>query len=184
MDLQLKQRLLESAMELQIALEAKVYGRSCIEVPHRAQTATAKLVIGGFQRDRATMAAAKPACEAYRDEAGQRLLDHLSEYMTKKITAGQLKARLQGELRTAYRQAFQYGLQASGWTQGVESADERWLKSVYRAEWKFLNGFITDMRNDQGTMSYGERLLMYRDSIDNLFWSGKVEGSPQESLIY
>jgi GNAT superfamily N-acetyltransferase len=169
------------AIQLQ---ESKSWGRSGNDAPARGEISTASYILGGQNSDKAIIAAAQKQYRSMKAELSGVLNTHMAAFDTGKISAGQLASRLKTDLAAAQRRAFELGLRASGWTSGLQEADEKWLAGARRQEWRYLNSFMEDLANGTLKMSAEDRLGLYKQTVDSFFWAGRVDGMPKETLIY
>jgi hypothetical protein len=164
--------------------ESKSFGRSRIETPGRDALATANYIFGGQQANRAVSSAALASYEEMKSGLFSMLSKHFDDFDAGDITAGQLAFRLKRDLGATYERALELGMRGSGWLGGLQEEDLRWLRSVRQDEWRYLNRFVESALNDTGAMARNDRLRMYVDTVDSVFWTGRVEGLPRDAKIY
>lgn len=92
--------------------------------------------------------------------------------------------KIKNTLRNAYHKAFTLGLRAAGWTKDLEPSDTHFLSSFALEEWNYLAGFLGDVAQGRGRMDYQRRLAMYAQSVDAVFWAGKMSAQPPDVKIH
>ncbi len=83
------------------------------------------------------------------------------------------EARIKETLRAAYHEAFSLGLRAGGWSGPLEPSDTHFLASFALEEWGYLRQFLQDVQGGRGRMPYEQRLALYGQTVDAVFWAGK-----------
>lgn len=109
----------------------------------------------------------------------------ISNFLEGEIGRGEADRLLRKELKRVYREVFRLGHESSGMSDWVEltSRDMEWLESAYREEVKYLRRFLNDMETGEGTMDYRKRWRMYVDTLEHVFFSGKMVSVPDGFVI-
>ncbi|MHA2063065.1 MAG: hypothetical protein ACXABY_01670 [Candidatus Thorarchaeota archaeon] len=115
------------------------------------------------------------------------------------VSRSRVDKELKALLRRAYLKAYALGIKSSGvggvlaGTHGhldpsheipLTSADRRWLDSALKHEARFRKKFVADMFSGSGRMSYERRAEMYVNAVDNIYFTGRVRGTPSDHLFY
>ncbi len=87
--------------------------------------------------------------------------------------------------RETYKQAFLMGWRSSGLSEWVQLSDEdwQWLESALKEEFTYLSQFLDHIQKGYQKMPYRKRWKMYVDTLDHVFWVGKISVIPEEFVI-
>lgn len=160
----------------------KNYPRSPYASPQRGHFLL-RLRQSGIQPDRDVQVSAEVRYQTFKKDLSQRLRALLAEAQRAGLSRERFTVWVKGLLRDAYQQAFDLGLKAAGWTGKMEDADHLWLGSFQNTEERYLDGFISDLYENKGTMPKERRLQMYVDTLDSVFTAGKLAGQPDNIRI-
>ena len=114
---------------------------------------------------------------SYQQNAAlQQHLDLAQQLKIPTIPLTTVEARLKATIRAAYEQAFLLGKRTGGNLTGVTPDDAKALLKVRRDEYKYLKGFMADMKAGAGVMDYGRRMEYYANAVKEAYWLGFVRG--------
>lgn len=84
-----------------------------------------------------------------------------------------------------YHQAFMLGYESSGLSDFIEVDKEelKWVDSALREETKYLLKFLQDVATSQGKMDYLKRWEMYVNTLDHVYWGGRMVVVPEGFVI-
>ena len=88
----------------------------------------------------------------------------------------QLKDDLQDSLSEGYAKAYKLGLQKKNLT----PQDKKYLQFVENKQFDYLDGMLDDIENGTSKMPISNRLDMYTNHIDSLFWYGSLKGKNKQ----
>jgi hypothetical protein len=88
-----------------------------------------------------------------------------------------IEAGIKTAIRDAYQEAFTLGKRHAGNLLAVTDADQKAIQKVRRDEYRYLRGFLDDMRAQTGVMDYTLRGDYYRAAARELFSLGFVLGN-------
>ena len=103
------------------------------------------------------------------------------QYKIPVIPLTTVEARLKTAVRNSYRDAFLLGKRTVGNLTSVTKAESKALLKVRKDEFKFLRGFLSDMRTGGGVMEYGRRMETYGNAVREAYWLGWCLGDTSES---
>ncbi len=109
----------------------------------------------------------------------------ISDFIEGRLSKEEAEKLLRRELKQAYRRAFELGHESSGMSDWVELTDRdlEWLESAYREEVGYLKRFLDDVDAGRGAMDYRKRWRMYVDTLEHVFFSGKMVSVPEGFVI-
>lgn len=87
-----------------------------------------------------------------------------------------VEARMKATVRSAYEEAFLAGKRSTGNLTAVTDAERKVVRALCRDEYKYLRGFLSDMRGGQGRMPYEQRMEYYQMAARELYNLGFVLG--------
>lgn len=137
----------------------------------------------GVQPDRDVQVSAEVSYQVFKKDLSRKLQALLGEAQRSGLSRERFTVWVKGLLRDAYKQAFDLGLKAAGWTGKMEDADHLWLGSFQNTEERYLDGFISDLYENKGIMPKPQRLQMYADSLDSVFTAGKLAAQPSGTIV-
>ncbi len=110
---------------------------------------------------------------------------YLSAFINGEILQVEAYMKLRDLFKKYYREAFELGYLSSGIADYVELEDRdyRWVDSSLKQELKYLRQFLDDIEGGRGRMDYRRRWRMYVDTLDHVFWAGKVSVIPAGFVI-
>lgn len=131
---------------------------------------------------------AKSKYKTVKKNFGGELQKHLNKLMDGKYSKKQFQHHVRKEFKKAYYRAFELGTESTGINLDyvkLPKSDYAWLDRARSGEYKYLDKFIDDVINGDGTMDYSKRMSMYQDTLDSLFDAGRVDAMPSEgTTIY
>lgn len=92
--------------------------------------------------------------------------------------------RLSNELKTGLDDAYQKAYEMGAGTKDISKKERAWLEEVRDKQFAYLDGFLSDVNADEGRMMYSQRLTMYTEKVDSMYWSGAVKSLEEGTLIY
>ncbi len=109
----------------------------------------------------------------------------LKKFIDGKIKKDEAEKQLRKLFRETYRQAFLMGWRSSGLSDWVELSDEdwQWLESALKEEFTYLSQFLDDIQKGYQKMPYRRRWQMYVDTLEHVFWVGKISVIPEAFVI-
>jgi hypothetical protein len=129
-----------------------------------------------------------------QEETRTDIARFIHQFYRHKLTESQFRKKVRNRMKESWRDVFLAGLRAGGATgtgQGAKApmvilgpGDDKWLKTAMTHETRYLNGFLTAVVEESGTMSLDRRLGMYIDTMESFFDSARVIALPAQSLIY
>lgn len=93
---------------------------------------------------------------------------------------GRFSGRVKAELSDAYKSAYQLGVG----DKDLSPKEKKFVDDVQADQFKYLDGFLSDIDADEGKMDYGQRLDMYVEKVDSVYWSGAVKSLDDDTEIY
>ncbi|MEM3112782.1 MAG: GNAT family N-acetyltransferase [Candidatus Anstonellales archaeon] len=130
------------------------------------------------------MREAEKGYEALKDEFREAMFGILSAYQRGEITDEVLEQMWRAEIKDAWEKAYRFGVRSVGNPFGVWEEDESWLKGAEREEFGYLGKFVEDIKKNELVMSLEDRLDMYIETLDGVYFHGKVDGSPEFVKIH
>jgi hypothetical protein len=76
-----------------------------------------------------------------------------------------------------YANAYRLGKRASGNLTSVTPEEQSAIKKIRIDEYRFLKGFLADMRSGAGKIDYQDRAAMYGRASFELYWLGYALGN-------
>ena len=92
----------------------------------------------------------------------------------KPISLTKIERQMKAAVRETYNDAFTLGKRAAGNLLGINPADESAIKHTRIDEYRYMRGFLSDMRDGGGVMSYEKRMTYYAMAARELYWLGWV----------
>jgi hypothetical protein len=92
------------------------------------------------------------------------------------IPLSTVEARLKSEIRTTYARAFLLGKRSAGNLTSATPEEQASVMRLRRDEYRYLRGFLGDMRAGGGKMAYDRRMEMYGAAARELYWLGWAMG--------
>lgn len=132
---------------------------------------------------------AKDALPALLERTGDRLQFHRQVYeqnsaliregitKVKRVSLLSIQKQMEGVVAEAYDEAFLLGKKASGNLFAMTDADRKIVRAIREDEFKYLRGFMKDIRNEDGVMSYELRADFYKIAVRELWHMGFVVGN-------
>ncbi len=110
---------------------------------------------------------------------------YISALMDGQISETEAYSKLREMFKKYYKEAFELGYQSSGVADYVdlEDKDYKWVDSALKQELKYLRKFLEDISSEAGRMAYLKRWQMYVNTLDHIFWAGKVSVIPAGFVI-
>lgn len=99
------------------------------------------------------------------------------QYQIPVIPLTTVEARLKATIRKSYNEAFLLGKRSVGNLTSITNDEAKALLKVRRDEFKFLRGFLSDLRAGGGTMEYGQRMEAYGNAVKEAYWLGFFRGN-------
>lgn len=177
-------------LTLQIACnltEGKSYGGRRVFASEKSiLMSTLVRLIGSLKSnlDQKMMREAEKGYEALKDEFREAMFGILSAYQRGEITDEVLEQMWRAEIKDAWEKAYRFGVRSVGNPFGVWEEDESWLKGAEREEFGYLGKFVEDIKKNELVMSLEDRLDMYIETLDGVYFHGKVDGSPEFVKIH
>lgn len=119
-----------------------------------------------------------------RNEFKDALFGILESYRRGEITAEVMEEMWRSEIKDAWGKAYEFGVRAVGNPFGVWEQDKTWLKGAEAEEFGYLDKFVEDIKKNELDMGIEDRLEMYSETLDGVFYHGKVDGSPEFVKIH
>ena len=124
------------------------------------------------------------------NEIRDRILDAMIRY-TNEFKNGEISKRrwqdwVRHLLRESYREAYKAGFQSSGvgtLQVGTTEFDEKWVNTASRHEMKYFNKLLDEIAEGRQSGSIEKRLSNYTKALKNVYFSGRVMGTPSNHLI-
>lgn len=95
----------------------------------------------------------------------------------KLVSLSTIEARIKADIRGAYEGAFLLGKRHAGNLTAQTKEEGKLIHALRADEFTYLRGFLGDIRAGNGTMSYTERMDMYKAAARELFNLGFVVGN-------
>lgn len=89
-------------------------------------------------------------------------------------------------LRESYKESFRLGILSSGADfskAGMASFDEKWVKTASKHEMAYFNKLLDQIESGTQKGTIEDRLKAYSDTLQNVFYSGRIVGTPSNHLI-
>jgi len=134
--------------------------------------------------DRKMIREAEDSYKALKEEFREAMFGILSAYQSGQITDEVLEQMWRGEIKDAWEKAYMYGVRSVGNPFGIWEEDKGWIAGAEREEFGYLGKFVEDIKNNELVMSLEDRLVMYIETLDGVFYHGKVDGSPEFVKIH
>jgi hypothetical protein len=103
----------------------------------------------------------------------------LESYTKGQIADEVLETMWRSEIKGAWDKAYEYGVRSVGNPFGVWEQDKTWLAGAEREEFGYLGKFVEDIKAKELVMKLEDRLSMYIETLDGVYFHGQVEGSPE-----
>lgn len=84
--------------------------------------------------------------------------------------------RMKTQIRQAYARVFLLGKRAAGNLTSATEVEQDAVMRLRRDEYRYLRGFLADIREGRGKMAYDRRMEMYGAAARELYWLGWVMG--------
>lgn len=97
------------------------------------------------------------------------------------ISLSSIESQMKQAIRETYATAFRLGKRAAGNLTGVSEDEQKWLRRIRVDEYKYLRGFLGDMRSEDGVMDYEARMDMYRAAAREAYALGWVLGNKDKA---
>lgn len=91
--------------------------------------------------------------------------------------------RLSHELKTELDNAYQKAYEMGAGTSKISDKEREWLDGVRDDQFSYLDNFLSDINADEGKMDYGQRLKMYVEKVDSMYWAGAVKSLDEDTMI-
>lgn len=135
---------------------------------------------------RGTTTVAKKQFDALQERLGGGIVEYTQDYLAGKINKTRWTNWVRHLLREAYQEAFQLGFKSSGAEDvraGVATFDKEWVATAARQELTFLNKLLREIQEGTYKGALERRLRAYSESLQNVFYSGRVMGTPAGHII-
>jgi hypothetical protein len=103
------------------------------------------------------------------------------QYKVPVIPLSTIEARLKATIRKSYNESFLLGKRSAGNLASITPQEAKALLKVRRDEFRFLKGFLSDLRTGGGTMEYGQRMEAYGNAVKEAYWLGWCLGDMSET---
>jgi hypothetical protein len=113
-----------------------------------------------------------------KEEFKDALFGILGSYQRGEITNEVMEEMWHSEIRSAWEKAYGLGIKSVGNPFGIWEQDKTWLKGAEAEEFGYLGRFVEDIKNNEFVMELEDRLSMYIETLDGVYFHGQVEGSP------
>lgn len=92
---------------------------------------------------------------------------------------------LKDYLERAYEEAWELGYQSSGVSDFINKPQKKkdWVEKSLKHELKFVKKFLDDIEIGRGRMDYKKRWSMYVNTLDHVYWAGKLAPIPHTFVI-
>ncbi len=143
--------------------------------------------LGGFLRDirRRKARNARAKFLKIKEEFRKKGWAVLSDFIEGRLGRAEAEAGLRKLMREYYRKAFELGHESSGMADWVELSDRdhEWVNSSYKEEVRYLVRFLDDIESGNGKVDYRKRWEMYVETLEHVFFSGKMVSVPEGYVI-
>ena len=95
-----------------------------------------------------------------------------------------IEARMKAAVRNTYSRAFILGKRASGDLTGATEREIKILQTLRLDEYRYLRGFLSDMKTGSGVMDYQHRMEMYANAARESFWLGWVSAKKSGAITW
>lgn len=162
---------------LEITAYNKVYGKQASKIKKAARPKAAK------------------SLDAVKIEFRKNLSKEIAAFKDGKIAYTTLVRRSATTFRQTYEQSFRLGLEAQGVGKLTSPssrrvvgsqptpADIKWIDGAVKQELAYWNKFMRAVKTNTLRMPLPDRLDMYVRTVDSVFTAGRVQGSPDTSII-
>jgi hypothetical protein len=148
----------------------------------------------GFRMDRrgwkssrqGTTTVAKKQFDALQERLRGVILDYTKSFLGGKIGKTRWLEWVRHSLREAYQEAFALGMKSSGAENvraSVAQFDKEWVSGAARQELKFFNQLLRQVEEGTYKGRLEKRLAAYAEALQNVFYSGRVMGTPSGHII-
>jgi hypothetical protein len=141
---------------------------------------------GWRTRRKSTTAVAKKQFDGLQERLHAGILNYTNDFVSGKISKTRWTQWVRHLLRESYQTAFSLGMKssgASGVKAGVAQFDREWVESAVRQELKFFNRLLRQIEEGNFKGSLEKRVQAYSEALQNVFYSGRVMGTPAGHLI-
>jgi hypothetical protein len=122
--------------------------------------------------------------DSLKEEFRNSLFGILEAYQRGEITQEVMESMWRSEIREAWEKAYGLGIRSVGNPFGIWGEDRSWLKGAETEEFGYLGRFVEDIKKNELVMGMEDRLAMYAETLDGVYFHGKVDGSPEFVRIY
>lgn len=142
-----------------------------------------------------TQPKAAATLDTVKDEFRKKLTTDITAYQKGRISHTVMMTRSTDAFRVMYQRAYQLGMQAQGVGKlasprarfvvnaNLTKADIQWIDSALRHELGYWQRFMRDIKTNSLRMSLQQRLEMYINTVDSVYTSGRVQGSPDTAIV-
>lgn len=135
---------------------------------------------------RATTSSNKKKFETVQKNFFNNIVAKTKEWQAGGISKTRWVESVRAMLREAYQKAFELGLKSSGAETvraTIADSDKKWVKTASKHEMLFLNRLLVQIEEGKIRGGLEKRLKAYSDALKNVFFSGRVQGTPSGHLI-
>lgn len=93
---------------------------------------------------------------------------------------GRFSTTVKSQLSDAYKSAYQLGVG----DKDLSTREKKFVDAVQADQFSYLDKFLSDLDAGEGKMDYGQRLDMYVEKVDSVYWSGAVKALDDDVEIY
>jgi hypothetical protein len=129
--------------------------------------------------DKKMIAQAVTDYDSLKEEFKEALFGILGSYQKGEITVEVMEEMWCSEIRSTWEKAYGLGVRSVGNPFGVWEQDKTWLKGAETEEFGYLGKFVEDIKKNELAMGIEDRLGMYVETLDSVYFHGQVEGSPE-----
>ena len=172
-------------MSLQLACnltEGKSFGgRRTFATDKAILMSTLVRLVGSLKAnlDKKMIAQAVADYDSLKEEFKVALFGILGSYQRGEIKAEVMEEMWRSEIRNTWEKAYGLGIRSVGNPFGVWEQDKTWLKGAEAEEFGYLGKFAEDIKKNELAMGIEDRLGMYVETLDSVYFHGQVEGSPE-----
>lgn len=167
--------------------EGKSYGSRRVFASEKSILMHALVQLVGSLKGNLDKKLIRQSVQAYanlKDEFKDSLFGILRSYQGGEITAEVMEKMWRSEIKDAWLKAYKFGVGSVGNPFGIWEEDKSWLKGAEAEEFGYLGKFVEDITKDRLVMDAANRLSMYVNTLDSVFFHGQVDGSPDNVKIY
>lgn len=195
-----KREFLEVFVDLvhhEMVVEAKYLGSLKARDDIRDVQINLSRSLGGAVLDRERKIQSTSKIRTFRklkDNTRKQLMQLIVAHQSGGLKRTPFVKRVKALMRDAYYKSFSLGIQATGigrlvnWPNPkafqLSDADKRWVNSAIQQEGFYLKAFLKAVTAGTGRMPYHMRAKMYVETLDSMYESGRVVGTPDTSLAY